>query len=150
MDFLARSSHTPAVFFRLLPVEGSLTSRPCAFSTGGGIMRRVALILAFIVALTSFACSGDSVTTPPPTQVPVSSVTVAGTVWVHDTGGVKPYANVQMHAFVETGHSGHDTAPISSGPDGRYSFTVPTGALVRVSSISAAYQPCVTAIAATG
>jgi len=112
-------------------------------------MRSVAIILAFIVALTSFACSGDSVTTPPPTQVPVSSVTVAGTVWVHDTGGVKPYANVQMHAFVEMGHSGHDTAPISSGPDGRYSFTVPTGALVRVYTISAAYQPCVTAIAAT-
>ena len=88
-------------------------------------MRSVAIILAFIVALTSFACSGDSVTTPPSTQVPVTSVTVAGTVWLHDTGGVKPYANVQMNAYVEMGHSGQRTAPISSGPDGRYSFTVP-------------------------
>jgi hypothetical protein len=122
-------------------------------------MRSVAIIPAFIVALTSFACSGDSVlTTPPPTQVPVSSVTVAGTVWLHDTGGVKPYANVQMNAWVQigtegsgTGVSGRRTAPISSGPDGRYSFTVPTGALVRVYTDSlASYQPCVTAIAATG
>ena len=114
-------------------------------------MRSVAIILAFIVALTSFACSGDPVTTPAPTQVPVSSVTVAGTVWLHDTGGVKPYANVQVIAYVETGHSGQFTAPISSGPDGRYSFTVPTGALVRVYTGSLpSYQPCVTAIAATG
>ena len=114
-------------------------------------MRSGANILAFIVALTSFACSGDSVTTPPPTQVPVSSVTVAGTVWLHDTGGVKPYASVQMHAYVEKGTSGQVTAPISSGPDGRYSFAVPTGSLVRVYTDSlASYQPCVTAIAATG
>ena len=58
-----------------------------------------------------------------------------------------------MNAYVEMGHSGQRTAPISSGPDGRYSFTVLTGALVRAyvtGFASLHYQPCVTAIAATG
>jgi hypothetical protein len=83
---------------------------------------------------------------------------VAGTVLLHDTGGVKLGANVQLAAWVQigtegsgTGVSGRRTAPTSSGPDGRYSFTVQTDSLVRVYVDSlAAYQPCVTAIAATG
>ena len=83
---------------------------------------------------------------------------MTGLVLLHDTGGVKPYANVQMDAWVQTGMEGSGTgvygsrtAPISSGPDGRYSFTVPTGAFVRVYVDSlAAYQPCVTATTATG
>lgn len=117
-------------------------------------VRIVALIRGVMLttALGTTAC--DRSTTTPSSSVSPTPVdqnaTVAGTVWIHDTGGVKPYANVQMHAFVEMAHSGHDTALISSGPDGRYSFTVPTGALVRVYTASAAYQPCVTAIAATG
>src|SRR4051812_7162495 len=124
--------------------------------------RVVAFVRAVSItaALGTTACDGS-------TTVPLSSVsptpvgqnaTVAGPGGVHHPGGVKPYANVRMNAYVQigtegngTGVSGRRTAPTSSGPDGRYSFTVPTGALVRLYVDSlAAYQPCVTATAATG
>jgi hypothetical protein len=112
-----------------------------------------------ITALGTTACNRYT-TLPPgsPTTVVGQNSTVSGTVWLHDTGGVKPDANVQVTAYVQigtqgsgTGVSGQRTAPTSAGPDGRYSFTVPTGALVRVYIDSrASYQPCVTAIAASG
>jgi hypothetical protein len=122
-------------------------------------VRVVALIRAVSItaALGSTAC--DRSTTTPSSSVSPTPVgqnaTVAGMVWLHDTGGVKLGANVQLDAWVQigtegsgTGVSGRRLAPFSSGPDGRYSFTVPTGALVRVYAPS--YQPCVTATAATG
>ena len=114
-------------------------------------------IVGITAALGTTAC--DHSTAPPtepspfvsPTQVG-QDATVAGTVWLHDTGGVKLGANVQLDAWVQigtegsgTGVSGRRLAPSSSGPDGRYSLTVPTGALVRVYAY-ARYQPCVTAI----
>jgi hypothetical protein len=70
-------------------------------------------------------------------------------VWLRDKGGVKPYANVNVWGWVQMERSGQRVGPVSSGADGRYSFTVPTGALLRV-QVAAAYQPCVTAVAATG
>ena len=123
-------------------------------------VRVVTLIRAVSItaALGTTAC--DRSTTTPSSSVsptPVSqNVTVAGTVWLHDAGGVKLGANVQLDAYVQVGTEGSGTgvfgwrlAPTSSGPDGRYSFTVPTGAFVRV-YVHARYQPCVTATAATG
>ena len=116
-------------------------------------MRSVAIILAFIVALTSFACSGDSVTTPPP-PLPVSSVTVAGTVWLHDTGGVKPYTNVQMHAFVRdrgtfrTAHRSHQLRPGRPlqfyGPDRRFGPRVRPFRSLPISRVSPQLQQLAT------
>jgi hypothetical protein len=121
--------------------------------------------VSIAAALGTIACD-RSTTTPSssgiPTPVVGQNATVAGTVWLHDTGGVKPDANVQLDAWVQigtegsgTGVSGRRLAPTNAGPDGRYSFTVPTGALLRVRAgwhgdVPPRYQPCVAAIAATG
>jgi hypothetical protein len=91
-------------------------------------------------------------TGPSPSVSPTpagQNATVAGIVWLRDKGEVKPYANVNVWGWVEMERSGHRVGPVSSGADGRYGFTVPIGALLRV-QVAAAYQPCVTAIAATG
>lgn len=120
-------------------------------------VRVVAVIRAVIVtaALGTTACDG-STTLPPVSPTPVNPyATVAGMVWLHDTSGVKPYSNVQLSAWVQTGSpgqgsSGQRLGPTSAGPDGRYSLTVPSGAYVRVNAYPG-HQPCVTAIAsATG
>ena len=116
-----------------------------------GLMRA-----AMLTAVLGATACDRSTTTPSPLVSP--NATVTGMVWLHDTGGVKPAANVQLAAWVQsgtegsgTGVSGQRTAPTSSGPDGRYSFTIPTGAFFRLYVDSlAVYQPCVTAIAATG
>jgi hypothetical protein len=122
-------------------------------------IRVVTLIgaVSITVALGATACD-RSTSTPSsfvsPTPVD-QNATVAVTVWRHDTGGVTPDANVQLDAWVQTGNSGRRLAPTNAGPDGRYSFTVPTGALFRVRAgwlgdAPPRYQPCVTAIAAPG
>jgi hypothetical protein len=116
-------------------------------------------VVSITAALATTAC--DRSTTPPRAVLPTEpspsvsptpvgqTATVAGLVWLRDTGGVKPYANVNVWGWVQMERSGHRVGPVSSGADGRYSFTVPTGALLRV-QVAAAYQPCVTSIAATG
>ena len=112
-------------------------------------VRVVAVIRAVIItaALGTAACSSDT-TLPPGSPTPVNqNATVAGMVWLHDTGGVKPDANAQVNAWVQTRSAGWPLGPTISGPDGRYSFTVPTGASVRLLA-HRDYQPCVTAIAA--
>ena len=114
---------------------------------------RVAIIIT--AALSTATCTGDT-TLPPGSPAPVNqNATVAGMVWLHDTGGVKPDANVQLDVWVQTGNSGQRLAPTYAGPDGRFSLTVPTGALLRVRAgwhmdVPPRYQPCVAAIAATG
>jgi hypothetical protein len=112
-----------------------------------------------LAALGTTAC--DHSTTPPRAVLPTEpspsvnlapvgqNATVAGSVWLRDQGGVKPYANVNVWGWVQTERSGQRVGPVSSGPDGRYSFLVPIGALLRV-QVAAAYQPCVTAVAVTG
>jgi hypothetical protein len=80
---------------------------------------------------------------------PVDTATVTGSVWLHDKSAVTPYAGAKLWGWVKTERFGSVTGPVSVGADGRYSFTVPTGAVLYL-RVSADYQPCVAAIAATG
>lgn len=80
---------------------------------------------------------------------PVDTATVTGSVWLHDKDVVTPYAGAKLWGWVKTERFGSVTGPVSVGADGRYSFTVQTGAVLYV-RVSADYQPCVAAITATG
>jgi hypothetical protein len=83
--------------------------------------------------------------TPPPTTVsaPTGRVTVSGTVWIHDGGGVRPDANGRMFGWVQEPTQGRTTGQVPTDGSGRFSFPVPHGAQVRLqSSINNAYQPC--------
>ena len=66
-------------------------------------VRVVAVIRAVIItaALGTAACSSDT-TLPPGSPTPVNqNATVAGMVWLHDTGNIEPDANVQVNAWVQ-------------------------------------------------
>jgi hypothetical protein len=125
--------------------------------------RAAALIgaLTITTALGTAACDHSAPSAPPlspsqpsppvspnPVPNPVNQIaTVSGVVWLHDAGGVKPYASVNVWGWVQMDRSGYRIGPVTSGVDGRYTLTVPLGALLRV-QVAAASQPCVTA--ATG
>ena len=111
-------------------------------------------VMGITVAVGTTACEQSPTVSPSSVS---QNATVTGLVLLHDAGGVKPYANVQIDAYVQAGTGGSGTGvtgrftPTNSGPDGRYSFTVPTGASVRLYIRSLdAYQPCVIAITAAG
>ena len=79
--------------------------------------------VAIAAALGATACNRYTALPPgSPTPVVGQNSTVAGTVWLHDTGGVKLDANVQMDVWVQTGNSGRRLAPTNAGPDGSYKF----------------------------
>jgi len=104
--------------------------------------------IGIIAGLGTTAC--DSSPTLPQSVLPPDA-TVTGLVLLHDAGGVRPYANIDVSAWVQTGNSGWRTPRVITGADGRYNFTLPAGALIRVQvNTLAAYQPCVTQIASVG
>ena len=72
-----------------------------------------------------------------------------GSVWLRAKGGVKPHPNVNVWGWLQLESSGQCVGPVGSGPDGRYSFAVPTGASLRV-RVGAPYQPCVATVAVPG
>ena len=94
-------------------------------------------------------CEGSSLSNPvssapTPVVVPPSTpfVTVSGTVWIHGTAGVRRYANGRMFGWVEEATRGGTTGPVPTDADGRFSFTVPPGAQVRLQSAADGFQPC--------
>jgi hypothetical protein len=90
------------------------------------------------------AQSSPSASPPPVAQ----NATVSGVVWRHAADGVSPYGTASVWGWIQTERSGYRVGPTQSGADGRYSFTVPIGALLRV-QLAATYQPCVAAISAS-
>jgi hypothetical protein len=108
-------------------------------------------------ALGTTACDHSTAPTqvplsqPSPSVVvpPVAYVNVSGVVWRHASDGVTPYANASVWGWIQMAQSGHRVGPTTAGADGRYSFPVPVGALLRV-QVAGSYQPCVAAIAVSG
>jgi hypothetical protein len=70
--------------------------------------------------------------------------TARGSVWLHDKCEVTPYAGAKVWGWVQTERYGSVAGPVIVVADGRYSFTVPTGALLHL-RVAADYQPCVAA-----
>ena len=140
-------------------MPSAMNSNRC--KKGRGIMNAIAA--AFIAAgsitaaLGTIACrqatpfpqANPIRPSPSGSGTPVDPVTVTGSVWLHDKRGVTPYAGATVWGWVKTELYGSSTGPVSVAADGRYSFTVPTGAVLYV-RVSADYQPCVAAIVATG
>jgi hypothetical protein len=75
--------------------------------------------------------------------------TLTGTVWLHSSTGVQPYRNVTVWGWSETALHGHRIGPTTTDDNGRYTFAVASGSLVRV-QVAATYQPCVAAVEITG
>jgi hypothetical protein len=69
-------------------------------------------------------------------------VTISGTVWIHGAAGVTRYANGRMFGWVQEPTRGGTTGPVPTDADGRFSFTVPPGAHVRLQSAADGFQPC--------
>jgi hypothetical protein len=70
-------------------------------------------------------------------------VTLSGTVWIHDAGGVRPDANSRIFGWVQQPTHGYSTGPMATDANGRFSFGVPQGAQVRLQhTVMEAFQPC--------
>ena len=84
--------------------------------------------------------------TPPPTAAPVppgARATVSGIVWIHVANGVTRDVNKWMFGWVQQATSGSTTGQIPTDGTGRFSFTVPQGAQVRLQgALTNTYQPC--------
>jgi hypothetical protein len=92
-----------------------------------------------------------SAPTPVAASPPTPVATVSGTVWVHDGGGVRPDANSRMFGWVQQANYGSTTGQVPTDANGRFSFTVPVGAKVRMQSAAAgAFQPCQVVVRANG
>jgi hypothetical protein len=124
-------------------------------------VRTTALAVAVSISA-AFGSAGCDHPTAPTPGVPLSqpsllvgatpvapSAIVSGVVWRRAPDGVTPYANATVWGWIEMERSGHRVGPTTAGADGRYSFSVPIGALLRV-QVAATYQPCVAAVAVSG
>ena len=121
-------------------------------------MRCVAASLLMLAVVILAGCDHRSPVSPDtnnfvaPSVGPSAAVehaVVSGVVWQHDANGTKPYAGVRVWGWSQLERSGSRIGPTETGADGRYSFTVPVGALLRV-QVAATYQPCVAAISVAG
>ncbi len=109
--------------------------------------RLLRLLCAVSVVCAVVGCEGSSLsnpvsTAPTPVRAPTGFVTVSGTVWIHGTAGVTRYANGRMFGWVQQATSGGTTGPVPTDAEGRFSFTVPPGAQVRLQSSADGFQPC--------
>lgn len=111
---------------------------------------RLLRLLAGVSVFLAVGCS-ESVpfnpvsSTPPPaaTPPPGPRATVSGIVWVHEANGVRRDANGRMFGWVQQPTTGSTTGQVPTDGSGRFSFTVPQGAQVRLQgSLTNAYQPC--------
>lgn len=108
-----------------------------------GLVAGVSIVLAA-------GCSGSTPINPisstPPPAAPLPSgprATVSGIVWIHEANGVRRDANRWMFGWVQQATSGSTTGQVPTDGNGRFTFTVPQGAQVRLQgSLSDTYQPC--------
>lgn len=90
-----------------------------------------------------------AITEPVRAATTAPGTTLTGTVWLHTSAGVQPHRGVTVWGWAETGRNGHRIGPTTSDDDGRYTFEVTPGSLVRV-QVAATYQPCVAAVRVNG
>jgi hypothetical protein len=103
------------------------------------------------VVLCAVACDGHPPTAPsaaspsvPPAPAAPNTPgpTISGTVWLHTADGVRPFANVSVFGWIESGRSGRTTGRVPTDANGRYEFSAPLGSRVRIHVGGLAYQPC--------
>jgi len=113
---------------------------------GAGLSRLIGgVTVVFALGCNETAPFNPVSSTPPPAAAPTPTarVTVSGTVWIHDAAGVRPDANGRMFGWVQEATQGRTTGQVPTDGSGRFSFTVPVGAQVRLqSSVNNTYQPC--------
>jgi hypothetical protein len=109
-----------------------------------GLLAGVSMVLAVGCGESTPANPISSTPSPAaPAPPPGPRATVSGTVWIHDANGVRPDANGRMFGWVQEPREGRTTGQLPTDGSGRFSFTVPIGAQVRLqSSINNGYQPC--------
>jgi hypothetical protein len=88
---------------------------------------------------------------PAPAPPPGPRATVSGTVWIHEANGLRPDVNRWMFGWVQQATVGSTTGQIPTDGNGRFTFTVPVGAQVRLQgSHTDTYQPCQVVVRADG
>ncbi len=145
---------------------GNVRSCPCPLSVApvsnlvvGGVYRvdmvryrpAVLVVLTMCVVMASITCDRASPSLPAaPTPATVS---VSGTVFIHDAQGVRPYANASLYGWAEIdrvggGPAGHATTDSA----GRYQFRGRSASRFRIyfGWGAPAYQPCAVTVALTG
>jgi hypothetical protein len=75
--------------------------------------------------------------------------TISGTVWLHSTTGVVPFASARLFGWLDLGRSGRTTGQISIDADGRYVYMAPIGTRVRLHA-GGAHQPCEVTVDVSG
>jgi hypothetical protein len=88
---------------------------------------------------------------PAPAPPPGPRATISGTVWIHEANGLRPDVNRWMFGWVQQAIVGSTTGQIPTDGNGRFTFTVPLGAQVRLQgSHTDTYQPCQVVVRADG
>jgi hypothetical protein len=107
------------------------------------------VLVSGVSVVFAVACDGSAPSNPvssAPTPVvapaPTPSAIVSGTVWIHRTTGVTRYADGRIFGWVQQPTRGSTTGPVPTDADGRFSFTVPQGAQVRLQTAADGFQPC--------
>jgi hypothetical protein len=108
------------------------------------LLAGVSLVLAMGCGESAPSNPVSSTSTLPPAAPPAGPrATVSGIVWIHDASGVRRDANRWMFGWVQLAHMGSTTGQQPTDGNGRFSFTVPQGAQVRLQgSLRDTYQPC--------
>lgn len=111
---------------------------------------------ALIVVQLLAGCDRRTPTEPFPssqvTATPLESWTIAGTVWVHDRGSVKPAQSGAVFGWVEHEQFATNTGKIPIAANGRYQFSVHRSARrvhIQTWGVSE-YQPCAASVEPTG
>ena len=118
----------------------------------------VATVLTIGVVMSSITCdrypTAPSVpAAPSPPTVPVpgpESANVSGTVWIHDSEGVQPYAGGDVFGWVETAGGAGPLGRAVTDQEGKYLFKALLGSRVRIFLLQPAYQPCAVTVEVTG
>jgi hypothetical protein len=85
---------------------------------------------------------------PPPPSPALANV--SGTVWIHDAGGVRPYAGASVFAWVEINRGARSMGRAVTDADGRYLFRPETGSVLRIFANYSEYQPCAVTLDVSG
>ena len=113
------------------------------------VRRKVSI--SFLASIMIAACSGADPPTSPSPQVvapPVPSTrTVTGLVWLYSPTAPQRLAGVDMEIWLEQPSRGGPAGSVKSNSEGRFSFEVPSDALVRLyARPQGLYQPCMSTV----
>src|SRR5688500_8914760 len=123
----------------------------------GDVRRRLTTLLIGAVALCALACDSRQATAPsspppvgPPAPAGPSEPTISGRVWLHTPDGVKPFANMSLFGWIDSGTSGRTLGRLPTDTDGRYRVSAAAGSRVRIQVNGDVYQPCVVTVNVVG